>query len=73
MPSRERRCTEPSVLLTGNAALDSSVQMASKRLERSMRQSRFMNTSCTNPGWLQKSRMACIAITGGEGRVIRPM
>ena len=60
MPSRERMWTEARDPLTGNAVLDSSVQMASKRFERSMRQSRFMNTSCTNLGWLQKSKMACM-------------
>ncbi len=59
MPSRDRRCTEPRVLLTGKAALERRVQMASNRLERSIRQSRFMKTSWTKPGWLQKSRIAC--------------
>lgn len=59
IPSRERRCTEAREPLTGNAVLERSVQIASNRFERSMRQSRFTYTSCAKPGWLQKSRMAC--------------
>ena len=58
-PSRDRRWTDPSAVLTGKAVLDSSPAMLSNRLPRSRRQSRLRYTLRMKLGCAQKSSRPC--------------